>query len=55
MLGGCLLDRHIDSEKRLLKITADYREETSGLVDLLKKEDVFVEVKKVLYDDRKAG
>jgi len=34
-----------------LRITADYREETSGLVDLLKKEDVFVEVEKVLYGD----
>ena len=45
------MDRHIGSEKRLLRITADYREETSGLVDLLKKEDVFVEVKKVLYGD----
>jgi ERCC4-type nuclease len=34
-----------------LKITADYREEASGLIDLLKKEDIFIEVKKVLYGD----
>ena len=45
------MDRHIGSQKRLLRITADYREEASGLVDLLKKEDVFVEVEKVLYGD----
>ncbi len=34
-----------------MKITADYREEASGLIDLLKKEDIFIEVKKVLYGD----
>ncbi|MBW2616600.1 MAG: RNA helicase, partial [Deltaproteobacteria bacterium] len=34
-----------------MKITADYREKASGIIDLLNSEDVFVEVKKVLYGD----
>jgi len=34
-----------------LKIRVDYREKASGLVDLLKTEDVFIEVKKVPYGD----
>jgi ERCC4-type nuclease len=34
-----------------LRITADYREKASGLIDLLKEEDVFVEVKKIPYGD----
>ncbi|MEA1945738.1 MAG: hypothetical protein U9N83_00380, partial [Thermodesulfobacteriota bacterium] len=34
-----------------LKITVDYREKTSGLIDLLKNEGFFIEVKKVSYGD----
>jgi hypothetical protein len=34
-----------------LKITADYREEASGLIDLLRNEDIVVEVRKVLHGD----
>jgi len=34
-----------------LKITVDYREEASGLIDLLKNEDISIEVKKVPYGD----
>ena len=34
-----------------MKITGDYREEASGLIDLLKKEEVFIEVRKVPYGD----
>jgi DNA excision repair protein ERCC-4 len=34
-----------------LKISIDYREKASGLIDLLKTEDVFIEVKKVPYGD----
>jgi len=34
-----------------LKIRVDYREKASGLVDLLEKEDIFAEVKKVPYGD----
>ena len=34
-----------------MKITADYREEASGLIELLKKEEVPIEVKKVPYGD----
>jgi len=34
-----------------LKITADYREETSGLIVLLRDEEIFVEVEKVLHSD----
>ncbi len=35
----------------LLKITADYREKTSGLIDLLKYRGVLVETTKVPYGD----
>jgi Fanconi anemia group M protein len=34
-----------------LNITVDYREKASGLIDLLKTENVSIEVKKVLYGD----
>jgi DNA excision repair protein ERCC-4 len=34
-----------------LKITADYREEASGLIDLLRNEEIIVEVRKVLHGD----
>jgi Fanconi anemia group M protein len=34
-----------------LKITADYREKTSGLINLLNNEDIIIEVKKVPYGD----
>ncbi len=34
-----------------LKITVDYREKASGLVDLLKDEDIVLEVQKVRYGD----
>lgn len=34
-----------------MKIKVDYREKVSGLVDLLKTEDVYIEVKKVPYGD----
>jgi DNA excision repair protein ERCC-4 len=34
-----------------LKITVDYREKASGIIDLLTKEDISVEVKKVPYGD----
>ena len=34
-----------------MKITVDYREEASGLIDLLKKKDILIEVKKVPYGD----
>ncbi|MBW1689794.1 MAG: hypothetical protein DRG87_00360 [Deltaproteobacteria bacterium] len=34
-----------------MKIRVDYREKASGLVDLLEKEDIFAEVKKVPYGD----
>ncbi len=34
-----------------MKIRVDYREKVSGLVDLLKTEDVYIEVKKVPYGD----
>ncbi|MDY7037113.1 MAG: ERCC4 domain-containing protein [Thermodesulfobacteriota bacterium] len=34
-----------------MKITIDYREKASGLIDLLKKEDAFIEVKKTFYGD----
>ena len=34
-----------------LKITADYREKTSGLIDLLKYRDVVVELKSIPYGD----
>jgi hypothetical protein len=34
-----------------LKITADYRQEASGLIDLLRNEEIFVEVEKVLHGD----
>jgi Fanconi anemia group M protein len=34
-----------------LNITVDYREEASGLIDLLKTENISIEVKKVLYGD----
>lgn len=34
-----------------MKITADYREKASGLVDLFEKEGVFIEVKKISYGD----
>lgn len=34
-----------------MKIRADYREKVSGIIDLLKKEGVSVEVKKVPYGD----
>lgn len=34
-----------------MKITADYREEASGVIDLLRNEDIVVEVKKVPYGD----
>ena len=34
-----------------MKITVDYREKTSGLIELLKKDDIFIEVKKVPYGD----
>ena len=34
-----------------MEIRVDYREKASGLIDLLKKEDVFIEVKKVPYGD----
>ena len=34
-----------------MEIRVDYREKESGLIDLLKKESVFIEVKKVPYGD----
>lgn len=34
-----------------MNITVDYREKASGLIDLLKTENVSIEVKKVLYGD----
>ena len=34
-----------------MKITIDYREKVSGLIDLLKREDAFIEVKKISYGD----
>ena len=34
-----------------MNITVDYREEASGLIDLLKTENISIEVKKVLYGD----
>jgi len=34
-----------------LNITVDYREKASGLIDLLKTENISIEVKKVLYGD----
>jgi len=34
-----------------LKIRVDYREKASGLVDLLKNEDLLIEIKKVPYGD----
>ena len=34
-----------------MKITADYREKTSGLINLLNNEDIIIEVKKVPYGD----
>lgn len=34
-----------------MKITVDYREKTSGLIDLLNNEDFIIEVKKVPYGD----
>ena len=34
-----------------LPLTVDYREKPSGLVDLLKREDVIIEVKKVSFGD----
>ena len=34
-----------------MKITADYREKASGLIDLLKQEGIAVEVKKIPYGD----
>lgn len=34
-----------------MKIRIDYREKPSGLISLLNKEDVFIEVKKVSYGD----
>jgi DNA excision repair protein ERCC-4 len=34
-----------------LKITVDYREKASGLIDLLKNEDIIIEVKKVSCGD----
>jgi len=34
-----------------MKITVDYRERTSGLIDLLKGEDIQIEIKKVSYGD----
>jgi Fanconi anemia group M protein len=41
----------LHSEVIVLKITVDYRETESGLIDLLKNEGVFVEIKKVPYGD----
>ena len=35
----------------LLKIIVDYREKASGLIDLLKNEGCFIEVKKVSHGD----
>jgi ERCC4-type nuclease len=35
----------------LLKIIVDYREKASGLIDLLKNEDTFIEIKNVTYGD----
>jgi len=34
-----------------MKISVDYREKASGLIDLLKKEDVEVEIKKISHGD----
>jgi len=34
-----------------LKIKVDYREKTSGIIDLLKEEDVSIEIRKVSYGD----
>ena len=34
-----------------MKITVDYREKVSGIIDLLTKEDISVEVKKIPYGD----
>jgi Fanconi anemia group M protein len=34
-----------------MKISVDYREKTSGLIDLLKREDIEIEVKKISYGD----
>jgi Fanconi anemia group M protein len=34
-----------------LKISVDYREKPSGLIELLKKEDVEIEIKKISYGD----
>lgn len=34
-----------------MNITVDYREKASGLIDLLKTENISIEVKKVLYGD----
>jgi len=34
-----------------VRIKVDYREKASGIIDLLKKEDVIIEVKKVSYGD----
>lgn len=34
-----------------MKITVDYREKASGLIDLLKSEDVEIKIKKVSYGD----
>jgi Fanconi anemia group M protein len=37
--------------KQALKISIDYREQPSGLIELLKKEGVEIEVKKISYGD----
>ena len=50
--GGCLLDRHIGSEKRLLRITADYREGASGLVDLLNSAQVLWYIPVVFFQSK---
>ena len=34
-----------------MRITVDYREKASGLIDLLQKEDISLNVKKIPYGD----
>lgn len=42
---------HQISEENLFKIIVDYRETTSGLVDMLKNKGAVVEIKRILYGD----
>ncbi len=35
-----------------MKIKVDYREKSSGLIDLLEKEDVIIEVKTIIFATR---